>query len=333
VLIVHYFVAREMFTRFDDGHVVAISLLPAIALLVPWRRQQALVATVIAVGLTGASLLALGGIGTSAGTVFDVVARTRGLADNVGTVISPQGTITKGRARIQAAEKVPEAIVVAFDGHCVDAEPWDIAAIFAYPRWRWCPIGVMQSYEAYTTTLDDLDAAGYANARTGPDRVLRTDESIDDRNPVWESPAAMLSLLCHFHEIARGGHWQALARIPDRCGTPYLVETLHVEPAGAELPPAPPGTVLIAKLSGLQVAGLERVESLLTRARIRAVYVNSSAWRVVPGTVADGLILDVPRKDDYAPPFNLNLSAKTLRAVVGATEVSFTVRLVAVPIS
>jgi hypothetical protein len=143
----------------------------------------------------------------------------------------------------------------------------------------------------------------------------------------------MLSLLCHFREIARGGQWQALARIPDRCGRPYVVETLHVGKAGAKLPPAPPGTVLIAKLFGLQVGGLERIESLLTRARMRFVYINTSVWRVPPGTVSDGLVLDVPRKDDYAPPFSFNLDAKTIRVMTGGAEVAFTVKLVAVPIS
>jgi hypothetical protein len=333
VLIVHYFVAREMFTRYDEGHIAAIALLPAIALLIPWRRRQATVAAATAIAVTAACLLALSGAGNSTGSVFDLVARVRGLVDNVGTVVSPQGAITKGRAQIRLADKVPKSIVAALDGHCVNAEPWEIAAIFAYPSWRWCPIGVMDSYEAYTTTLDDLDAAGYANSRSGPDRVLRADETIDERNPTWDSPAAMLSLLCHFREIARGGQWQALARIPDRCGRPYVVETLHVGKAGAKLPPAPPGTVLIAKLFGLQVGGLERIESLLTRARMRFVYINTSVWRVPPGTVSDGLVLDVPRKDDYAPPFSFNLDAKTIRVMTGGAEVAFTVKLVAVPIS
>jgi hypothetical protein len=54
---------------------------------------------------------------------------------------------------------------------------------------------------------------------------------------------------------------------------------------------------------------------------------------VPPGTASDGLVLDVPGKDDYAPPFSFNLDAKTIRVMTGGAEVAFTVKLVAVPIS
>jgi hypothetical protein len=341
VLILHYFTAREMFTRLDGGHLLAIALLPAIALMLPWRRRQAAAAVAAVASVSIASLIVLGTVGFSLGSVFDPSGRVSSLFSNTGIMFAPGGTIAREQAKLRAAERIPAAIVADLDGHCVNAEPTEVAAVFAYPAWRWCPIGVMQSYEAYTPQLDQLDAASYANARTGPDRVLRQHYAIDYRNPDWESPAAMLSLLCHFREIARGGHdedWQALARIPDRCGHPYAVATLHVGPGGAKLPPAPPGTVLIAKLYGLQPDIIASLEALAIRPGEQTLTINGGEiYRVIPATASDGLILDVPRSVDYAPPFNLGSDARTISAATGSirggTPLSFTAKLFAVPIS
>jgi hypothetical protein len=87
VLIVHYFVAREMFTRYDSGHVLALALLPAIALLLPWRREQARWAGLLVVGLTVASLVVLGGVGYSATRVVDPVTRANSFVANVSSVL------------------------------------------------------------------------------------------------------------------------------------------------------------------------------------------------------------------------------------------------------
>jgi hypothetical protein len=56
--------------------------------------------------------------------------------------------------------------------------------------------------------------------------------------------------------------------------------------------------------------------------------------RVLPGTVQDGLILDVPSAVDYPSPFNLGQGAKTLTAEIdGESGGSVTVDLEAVPIA
>jgi hypothetical protein len=193
---------------------------------------------------------------------------------------------------------------------------------------------VMQSYAAYTTKLDNLDAAGYASARSGPDRVLRqASAAIDGRNPAWESPAAMLSLLCHFREIQAVGPWQALARIPNRCGKPRMLGTFHGGGSVAlAIPPAPPGMVLVAQVYGLQLHGRERLETLYARAATRVLVVNGLGYRVAPGTLSDGLVFDVPAYADYPAPFSLNQAVHTMQAEISGGLVSFTVRLVGVPI-
>jgi len=334
VLLVHYFVAREMFVRYDAGHAAALALLLAVPLTIPWRRGQLAAGVAIATGLAVASLAAFGAEGLPIGSVFEPGARVSALVSDVNTATSPHGAIASDTHNLQLLEAVPLAIVGALDNHCVETEPVEVSAIVAYPQWRWCPIGVMQSYAAYTTKLDDLDAAGYADARHGPDRVLRQNGAIDGRNPTWESPAAMLALLCHFREIGRGGQWQALARIPDRCGRPRLLGTVHSDSGDiVHVPPAPPGDVLVAQVHGLQIHNGERLKTLFARAAERSLVINNAVtFRAVPDTLTDGLVLDVPHFADYAAPFNFNLAVSTIEGEIDQAPVAVSVTFEAVPI-
>ena len=336
VLLVHYFVAREMFVRYDAGHASVISLLVVVPLAIPWQLGRARLAFASAAALAVAAVAVLGLAGLTPGSIFDPFGRAGNFDAQLGTVFSPASTIAEGRAEIRASDNVPPALVNALSGHCVDVDPYEIAVVWAYPQWRWCPVGVMQTYAAYTPSLDRLDASAFANARTGPDRVLRQDAApLDARNPAWESPAAMLSLLCNFREIGRGGSWQALARVSDRCGRPRALGTIHSPNASTvTIPPGPARMVLIAEVRGLQIYRRERLETLIGRARARELIVNNgtAGYRVVPDTLGDGLILDVPTYADYAPPFNLGGAILTILAEIDGAPVPFSVTLVGVPI-
>jgi hypothetical protein len=335
VLVVHYFVAREMFVRYDTGHVAFIALLAVVALLIPWPRAQR------ATGLALTVMLAVSAFAVLARPVdqlIDPLGDAHRLARQAREVLHPAALIAEGRADVRRDDAVPAAMAASLRGHCVNAEPDEIAAVWAHPRWRWCPLPVFQSYTAYTPRLDRLNAAAYADARHGPDRVLRqVDQAIDERNPIWESPAAMLSMLCHFTEIEHSGEWQTLARTADRCGKPYTIAVIHSSLGRTiELPSPPEHAVMVAAIDGVQVAGWERLETLFTRAKPRYVTVNglsSLRFRVPPGTANDGLILAVPYDADYAAPFNLNMDPRTLKVEVeGHSSGSIAVRLFAVPI-
>lgn len=335
VVVVFYFVAREMFVRYDAGHALAMALLVAVPLLIPWRRGQWSFGAVTAMGLAASSLALLGSLGIPLNNVFDPGGHASGFVNDVGTMFSPASAIESARAQIRAQAGVSPQIVADFNGRCVDAEPAAIAVIFAYPGWSWCPVGVLQSYAAYTPQLDNLDAAGYADARDGPDRVLRqTNATIDGRLSTWDSPAAMLSLFCHFTEIASTVQWQALERIPDRCGQPRQIASIHTNALDvADMPTAPPGSMLVAKIYGLQIHHLERFETLFVRAGARTLVINgTSNYRVVPDTLEDGLVLDVPAYADYPVPFNYNLSVRTIEGEIDGKPLPMTVKLLSIPI-
>jgi hypothetical protein len=335
VVLVHYFVAREMFVRYDEGHLAFLVLLVAVALMIPWRRGQR------TTGLALAGILAVASLAVLHYPVDEVINplnHAHQLEEQAREVLHPSALIEEGRKRVRRDDAVPRSIAQALRGHCVNAEPDEIAAVWSHPKWRWCPLPVFQSYTAYTPRLDKLNAAAYADTRHGPDRVLRqVDQAIDEQNPIWESPAAALSMLCHFTEIAQGGEWQVLARVPDRCGTPHTIEVLRSSLGRTIALPSPPeNAVMVAAIDGVQVAGRERLETLFTRAKPRYVTVNGESdlrFRVPPGTASDGLVLWVPPSADYAAPFNLNMNPHTLRITVdGHSSGAITVHLYAVPI-
>ena len=108
-------------------------------------------------------------------------------------------------------------LVQALAGLTVAAEPWDDAVTFAYPQLRWRPEPVLQSYSAYSSYLDDLDASFLSSPRA-PQRILYQAIALDGRDPVWDPPATMAALYCHYRQLSVSGPWQVLGLVPDRCG-------------------------------------------------------------------------------------------------------------------
>jgi hypothetical protein len=338
VVLLHYFLAREMFVRYDAGHVGFLALLPAVALMIPWTRAQRSTALALA-GLLAVGAFAVLHRSMTVGEVVNPLGNARQFLAQARDALHPGALIAEGRGHARRDLGIPRSISRTLRGHCVAVEPDEIAAVWAYPRWRWCPLPVFQSYSAYTSRLDRLNAAAYADARHGPDRVLRqVDEAIDERNPIWESPAAMLALLCHFTELGQSGEWQVLGRVPNRCGAPRTFAVIHGSlDRAVALPPPPEGAVMVAAVEGVQVAGWERLQTLFTRAAPRYVTVNQNPllqFRVPPGVAADGLVLWVPPYADYAAPFNLNMNPHTLVVDVhGHHSGAVTVRVMAIPIA
>jgi len=167
----------------------------------------------------------------------------------------------------------------------------------------WSPLPVFQNYSAYTAELDQLNADRIASDQ-GPERILRQNpaqglsqyptRTIDRRYPAWDPPAQALATLCNFAPLQTTGHWQLLGRVPDRCGVPELLDS--VESSYGEsvpVPQAPRGEVVLVRIHGAEVDGLESLRSLLYRAKFRyAVVDGERTYRLVPGTAADGLLLN-----------------------------------------
>jgi hypothetical protein len=211
----------------------------------------------------------------------------------------------------------------------VAVDPWEIGAAWAYGL-DWKPLPVIQGYQAYTPALDSLNVA----ALSGPERpsaILRQNpgafsgsvgSSIDDRYLAWDPPAAALEMLCRYRPVRTTRRWQVLYPAGDRCGPPRLISRLNTSTGEAiNVPPPPPHSVVFARVDGLGVEGLESLRSLLYRARERwATLDDGRSWRVVPGTLGDGLVLRSDERIDFPEPFGLAPQARTISFRLAGAE-------------
>ena len=234
-----YFVKQGM-VRYDAPHTpVTFVGLSVLVVTLPWTGRR------LAVGLSAVA-------GCLAGIVL-VVAAPASLLHGLDEVLSAFGHQRTNAAKTAAGVAhqvvdpgfharrvaqtrilmgylygVPPSVRDALAGTKVQADPWDIEAVWSAGL-AWRPEPVFQTYSAYTHDLDDLNARSLLDA--GDVGVLRFDQkSIDRRDPVWESPRYELTLDCSYAVAAQKGSWQALRRAPTTCGTPKSLGEVRANP-------------------------------------------------------------------------------------------------------
>lgn len=220
-------------------------------------------------------------------------------------------------------------------GHTVHIDPSEAAAAWAYAL-DWQPLPVFQPYMAWTETLDELNADAVASS-DGPERILRQNLNPLGRYPAFESPAAMLAMLCNFEVLRTAGDWEVLGRVPDRCGEPRELGTAEVRYGqAADIPEAPPGTIVFARVSGTQDEGIAgRLRTLLLRPKGREVVFNGhSPYTFITGTAEDGLILAAAPGVDYPAPFNLAPASAHITFLLddGPADDPISIRYYAMPV-
>jgi hypothetical protein len=213
--------------------------------------------------------------------------------------------------------------------------PWESGVAWAYPELRWSPLPVFQAYVAYTPRLDELNSNRLRGAGA-PERILREQESIDSRNPDWESPAAMLALVCNYVEVGVQTRWQVLAKAEDRCA-PAVPLAAHAARAGEPVPiPQVEGQIVLAKISDFKARPSYALRTLLWHAPVVEVVLDSErTFRIVPGTAGQGLIVRSPDALGYSPGFALqNYSTITLaRSAAWGLDPEFRIEFVGVPVT
>jgi hypothetical protein len=228
--------------------------------------------------------------------------------------------------KMQQRYALSDSTLSLLKGHTVYVDPWEIGVAWAY-RLDWDPLPVLQDYNAYTSALDRLDADAL-DSSTGPRRILRENPalvdpvnkmaSIDGRFPAWDPPAKSLAMLCNYAPLQTIPRWQVLEKVRDRCGAPRLIASVRSRYGSTiTIPSAPAGSVVYAKIAGAGDSSLaERIRTFLYRAPFEYVVVNGGpAYRLVPGTADDGLLMDAAPGVDYPSPFALSPSARTIRLI------------------
>ncbi len=309
-----------------------------------WARGAALVA---AIGITAATLITA----PDEYPLVDPVENVANAADTVVTTAVPGALadeVAENRADLIAAHDIDRGSLDLLEGHTVHVDPSEASAVWAHEL-EWNPLPVFQPYIAWTSELDELNAEAMASP-DGPERILRQNINALGRFPAYESPAAMIAMLCNFEPLRTTERWQVLGRIPDRCGEPEALGV--VEAAYGEripVPPAPPGSLVFARVDGVEPAGLERLRAFVERARVRSVNFDSGGARssllvgsphdgfysFVPATAGDGLILSVPPESDAPGRFRLSPSAIgfAIHLEGGGTDERFDVEFFSMPIA
>lgn len=231
--------------------------------------------------------------------------------------------ITAGRAQIEAAEPVDPRALSLLRGHTVDVWPSEIALAWAYGL-DWDPLPVLQSYSAYTTALDELDATSLASSHA-PQRILFVagpDQDADNRVVSFDEPITSRAILCRYREIYASGDMAVLARGANRCSQPVLLATVKAGWGQPVRVPAPPtrNSLVSVKIYGVGIGGLESIESFFYKPAERFVRLDSGPrHRLVPGTATDGLPLRASPGVDYPAPFDIAADAQTIAVLRAGT--------------
>jgi hypothetical protein len=201
----------------------------------------------------------------------------------------------------QARDSARDALLVdrealgIMDGHTVALDSLELSTVWAYGL-RWRPVPVFVTYGAYTDALDELNANALSSA-SGPQFVLRQGplQAIDGRYPLFDSPAYQLAMICNFTAQHFTAHWELLARVQDRCGTPHFLSGVSAAPGlQVNVPRAGSGEIVYARFFVHQ--------SLMERLRAKTfkpagsplIIISGRSYRFITGTADEPQVLCIP---------------------------------------
>jgi hypothetical protein len=323
-------VFKEGVVRTDAGHLsLYFSTACVLWIAIPWTRERWPWLVV------GAAAIAAAGIPVrppGLQTNLDAVGNVRFAVDQARNLFSPgrrADLIAAGKAGMKATYRLDPRTRAALAGRTVAIEPWEASVAWAYEL-DWEPLPVFQNYSAYTAGLDRLNAETVESPQ-GPDRILRENpllvfpefptQDIDSRFPGWDPPEQQRAVLCNFAPLHTTERWQVLGRVPSRCGAPRAAGSVEASAGEPVAVPAPRrGEAVFVRIDGAGVDGLERIATLLFHARVRRLIVNgNNAYRLVPETAGDGLLLRGKGTFAAPGPFSPFPEARTI-ALTGAGD-------------
>ena len=301
--------------RYEPDHLaIAFSTALALWLVVPWGRSHSR----LAIFLAGTAVIGAVAIyAYPAEPRFDPIENLTSLSDQAEILFSPglrNGLSDSARTALQSQFNLDSRTLAQLQGKGVAIDPWEIGVAWAYGL-NWSPLPVFQNYGAYTAKLDRLNAEAVEDP-DGPERILRENpieiepsggsRGFEGRHPAWDPPEQNFAVVCNFAPLRTTKSWQVLARIPDRCGhEEFLTEAKGGPGTVISVPPSGPGEMVLMRVHGLGVSGLERLRALLWRPGFRFAHLNGDTvtYRLVPGTAADGLMVSPAPGLDSAGAF------------------------------
>ena len=240
--------------------------------------------------------------------------------------------VADARASLQSTYRLEPQTLAALQGKTVHIDPWETEVAWAYPQLRWNPLPVFQSYAAYTSALDRRNAARLASP-TGPEAILRSGRwlaaldgyprgAVDDRNPDFESPEAVVAMLCRYQQVSATRRWQVVARVPNRCGraeslgsvTAHLGQTVTV-------PSADDHSIVVAHVEGLDGSLVQRLQSAVFKASPFDILLNGKKFSFVPTTASGPLVMSTPADLGYSLGFGFPTKVHSLEIAMQSPRI------------
>jgi hypothetical protein len=325
-LVLGFSVFKEGFVNQQPGHeIIYFATALGAAAAFSWRRVQR---TSMLWSVTLIVVLGFAVTQSDPGHLIEPGANASALADQFKTMVSADKRhrlMLAARTAINTAYGVDPEMIQELQGHTDDVIPSEQSILWAN-NLKWDPTPVYELYYAVDSPLDDLNADVLASSH-GPERLLRTmSGSVNNRSPLFDSPAAQRSMLCHYVALSSNAAYQVLARVPNRCGDPRLVESVRAPwEQFVERPTPRPGSLLFVEIDGAAPHGWESLRTLFWRAYVRAIGLKQGTgpvrdYWIVPTTTADGLLMSVPPAADFPGVFPLDPAATQLTLGVGTTS-------------
>jgi hypothetical protein len=141
--------------------------------------------------------------------------------------------INRAKAAIRAAlPPLSESYLKEANRKTVDIFPWEISLLYAYDL-DWSPRPVVQSYSAYTSRLDSLNAAHFKGSEA-PDNIIYQYGSIDGRYLLFDEPATFRTILENY-ELLSPENYLILQRRQEEITCYYTPLTNGICPVGTEI--------------------------------------------------------------------------------------------------
>jgi hypothetical protein len=295
---------RLGFTRLDGVHLgqTLLVLLGSLLALGMARRGWLAVAATVA----AASLVFAGWQSSYFSTVEPAGLAARITGTTQALVSSGIRTTINGVTRNGITSELPlgAAVEDALANKGVHVDGSDTAVVYGYDL-DWAPVPVFQSYSAYTTYLDGLNAAALRDP-DGPEVVLRGPaKSLNDRSPRWEAPAYYLELICSFAPVVTTDDWLVLERVDRRCqDEPTELETVSFQAGEAiAVPEVTEGSMLVASVH-TEASVVQTVAAALLRPISRlTVTADGRQYRLTAALQEGPLVLRMPETAGWDAQF------------------------------
>jgi hypothetical protein len=222
-------------------------------------------------------------------------------------------TIQTNSQRSLGPDEIPPEFQPYVGGKRVNVYPTEIAMIRAN-HLRWQPLPVIQAYSAYTPPLDSLNARKLEDA-AGPEAILLAWDSIDARQPFYETPRSWWALFNWYDVKARSHNWPLDVCVLTRRSTPRFDPPVPIGTAVVHwgqtitLPAVANDEALMMQaeigesLKGLLKRELFRAPMVMVRATLQSGFIESQ--HVIRANLPDGvLVSDWPKSlGDLTPMF------------------------------